>query len=112
MSPVIKHSRQVTGKEEADLSYVIGREEWNEGHIIDLGSARVFLGLDAAKDDVEAEEGNLYMAVDTRDFYYFDTSWQPVFYSVVRTQPPAGKKRILNFWWDPDTEEIGVEYEE
>lgn len=108
----IKHKRQITQEEAESKTAEIGWREWNEGHVIELGSAKVFLGLDNDRHGVEAEDGNLYMAIDTREFYFYDTEWEPAFLNIIRSTPPPGKLRILNFWWDPDTKELSVETEE
>ncbi len=73
--PRIKHTHQVSEEEEDGVGYAISREEWNEGHIIELGSARIFVGLDAAKDSALAVEGNLYFATDTPTVYAYTDDW-------------------------------------
>jgi len=110
--PTIKHRRQITEEEAETPGAEIKREEWNEGHTIELGSAKLFVGLDADKASVEAEKGNLYMATDTRELHYYDGGWESAFRNVVRSLPPPGGKRILNFWWDPDTREFVYDIEE
>ncbi len=30
----------------------------------------------------------------------------------IQSKPPAGKKKVKNIYWDPDTKEIVVDYED
>jgi len=109
---MIRHKRQVTEEESQEPGYVISWEEWNEGHIIELGSARIFTGPDNSKTLVTAERGNLYMATDTGELYYYEEGWNSAFTDLVRSSPPTGKKKILNFWWDDETGEIVIQTED
>lgn len=110
MTGTIQHNRQVTQEEAEASGYVIDYEEWNEGHVIGIGSARIYVGLDDAKlSVVNAQIGNVYMATDTTKLYVYIASnnWLEIITGIV-SNPPNGAKKITNLYWDPATKEIVV----
>jgi len=65
MSVGIRHTK-VSIKPDDPL-YEVSADEWNDDHVIDEGTARIYSGLDVAKPS--GVKGNLFLAMDTLILY-------------------------------------------
>jgi hypothetical protein len=70
----VKHAKVMTPPD--DPAYEVSTDEWNEAHVIEAGTARIYSGSDGDKNTIVAVNGAVYWATDAKKLYMGDgTNW-------------------------------------